>query len=717
MSLETGTYISDLVVTNPTASDPKSQGDDHLRLIKSTVKTTFPNITGEVTPTHTELNYVDGVTSAIQTQLNTKSPSASPTFTGTVTLPADTSIGNVSATEVAYLDGVTSAVQTQLNSLDSLKAPKASPTFTGTVTVPTPSNSTDAATKGYADGLAFSTALPAQAGNAGKFVTTNGSIASWADAKISNVVTATTATTLTSTGTLLQITPASYGVTITLPDATTCTEGGPLHIIDNKGAYPVRVCDSTGVLKAFVFAGVVSHISLNDNSTAAGVWAIENGEMVGASAQLLNTGGFQYINNCIDLGSGKEFLIGCGTGGANIYGVVYDKASNSFGSVTLIRTATSAGNDYAAVLSAANQVLVVSCIGTAFQAVALSISGATITVNAAATATLSANLSAFADGCGLIAVGSSFVTSYTVATPAAQIRALSISGTTVTIGSASVLPGTAGGLQTTIGSVDVVTSGAGTTMYVTPYTVSGTTLTIGTQATIVSGGAPSEPGKQALLGTGNIFLSYYGATKTAVAKLAGTTVTLSDLGTTLLGGGALADAIVVGSNKVLCLSANTSNNANILTDTAGTASAGTAITLSSQTTRGCLFVNGTDAYVGEGTTSGFLQVVSCSGASPVLSRTQRNIANTISGTLASSISNSVLSRAAAYIYGTNFVQSIVAATSQILVSRVTAKGFVLWPTHQDGEFVNNGGYYRGKADSERWVSDSATVITKVEVAL
>jgi hypothetical protein len=40
-------------------------------------------------------------------------------------------IGNVSNTELQYLDGVTSAIQTQLNA----KAPTASPTFTGTVTV------------------------------------------------------------------------------------------------------------------------------------------------------------------------------------------------------------------------------------------------------------------------------------------------------------------------------------------------------------------------------------------------------------------------------------------------------------------------------------------------------------------------------------------------------------------------------------------------------
>lgn len=79
----------------------------------------------------TEIGYLDGVSSAIQTQIDTKSPSASPTFTGNVSLPSTTSIGNVSSTEIGYVDGVTSAIQTQIDT----KAPLASPTFTGTVTV------------------------------------------------------------------------------------------------------------------------------------------------------------------------------------------------------------------------------------------------------------------------------------------------------------------------------------------------------------------------------------------------------------------------------------------------------------------------------------------------------------------------------------------------------------------------------------------------------
>jgi len=64
MGLETGTYINDLVATNPLGTDPKSAGDDHIRLIKATLKATFPNITGAMTKTQTELNAVLG-TSAI----------------------------------------------------------------------------------------------------------------------------------------------------------------------------------------------------------------------------------------------------------------------------------------------------------------------------------------------------------------------------------------------------------------------------------------------------------------------------------------------------------------------------------------------------------------------------------------------------------------------------------------------------------------------------
>ncbi len=46
MGLETGTYVDDLVTSNPDgAADDIKKGDDHLRLIKSVLKATFPNAT------------------------------------------------------------------------------------------------------------------------------------------------------------------------------------------------------------------------------------------------------------------------------------------------------------------------------------------------------------------------------------------------------------------------------------------------------------------------------------------------------------------------------------------------------------------------------------------------------------------------------------------------------------------------------------------------
>jgi len=63
----------------------------------------------------TELGYVDGVTSAIQTQLDAKSPLASPTFTGTLTyatLNDGTSNLTSTAAELNLLDGLTGTIKT-----------------------------------------------------------------------------------------------------------------------------------------------------------------------------------------------------------------------------------------------------------------------------------------------------------------------------------------------------------------------------------------------------------------------------------------------------------------------------------------------------------------------------------------------------------------------------------------------------------------------------
>jgi hypothetical protein len=110
------------------------------------------NILDGATLSTTELNYVDGVTSSIQTQIDSKAPTASPTFTGTVSGIDKTMVGlsNVDNTTDA-LKPISTATQTALD----LKAPLASPVFTGTVTLPgAPTSNLHAATKQYVDGLA-----------------------------------------------------------------------------------------------------------------------------------------------------------------------------------------------------------------------------------------------------------------------------------------------------------------------------------------------------------------------------------------------------------------------------------------------------------------------------------------------------------------------------------------------------------------------------------
>ena len=109
--------------------------------------TTNANLTGMVTSVGnattvvTNANLTGGVTSVG----NAATVITNANLTGVIT-----SSGNAtSVADSALSIAKTSGLQTALD----LKAPLASPTFTGTVTVPTPSNATDASTKGYVDAL------------------------------------------------------------------------------------------------------------------------------------------------------------------------------------------------------------------------------------------------------------------------------------------------------------------------------------------------------------------------------------------------------------------------------------------------------------------------------------------------------------------------------------------------------------------------------------
>ena len=75
-----------------------------------TASTSEINILDGATLSTTELNYVDGVTSSIQTQIDSKAPSASPTFTGTVTTGDLVINGDVTVNSGEFLASATSIV-------------------------------------------------------------------------------------------------------------------------------------------------------------------------------------------------------------------------------------------------------------------------------------------------------------------------------------------------------------------------------------------------------------------------------------------------------------------------------------------------------------------------------------------------------------------------------------------------------------------------------
>ena len=231
MPLETGTFINDLNTANPTSTDPKSQGDDHLRLVKTVLKNTLPGFTGIVLASGTE---AQGATVNDYTVTLSPSPAAYTAWTGvqfkathTNTAAVTLQIGALGTKSLLAVDGsalaagdittgemvtavydgtsfyltsgndrasrdgdtyagthnFTGAVLIAPGKVDVTNGTAVNLALTGTPTAPTATfgtSSTQIATTQFAANLAFSSALPAQSGNAGRFVTTNGTSASWA---------------------------------------------------------------------------------------------------------------------------------------------------------------------------------------------------------------------------------------------------------------------------------------------------------------------------------------------------------------------------------------------------------------------------------------------------------------------------------------------------------------------------------------------------------
>lgn len=204
-------------LTNKTLTSPKINED----VVMSATATEL-NILDGATLSTTELNYVDGVTSSIQTQLDSK------LSTSTASSTYQPIVSGVSDTEIGYLDGVTSAIQTQLDA----KIAKSLVDAKGDILVGSADNTVarlGVGTNGYlltanssaTNGVEWAAApisLPDQTGNTGKYLTTDGSSASWATLVVpietgTATVSSNTATTVDTTA-LSAFTSIEYMVSL-----------------------------------------------------------------------------------------------------------------------------------------------------------------------------------------------------------------------------------------------------------------------------------------------------------------------------------------------------------------------------------------------------------------------------------------------------------------------------------------------------------------------
>lgn len=123
-----GNYIADLSAgTGIEITNASGEGvTPTVSVNTSVIQTRVSNVSD------TEIGYLDGVTSSIQNQIDSKASTSSPTFTGTVSGITKAMVGLENVDNTADLDKpISNAQQTALN----LKANVASPTFTGNVNI------------------------------------------------------------------------------------------------------------------------------------------------------------------------------------------------------------------------------------------------------------------------------------------------------------------------------------------------------------------------------------------------------------------------------------------------------------------------------------------------------------------------------------------------------------------------------------------------------
>lgn len=326
---------------------------------------------------------------------------------------------------------------------------------------------------------------------------------------------------------------------------------GLFAIIDNSaGGYPVGFRDSAGTLVgAVVAAGGIAHVYLEDTSTAAGTWRVTGTNLepglIGIDNTFSSTYSSTVLKPFVALDDNKS--IHCiYDSSSQPYVVCVDKTTGAVGTPVLVVALSRAPFAMFKISSTSAILFYGSVAGNLLNGVVISLSGATTLAVGTPTAVSTAVGCAAEDfsGAPKIAQLSStlYLLSYATATGAGttSVVAISVSGTTVTAGAAADIITSNNVADSTV--TYALTATTALVLYesgvAAPYalntvviSVSGTTCTVGTPAAIASsdgGGAPSLPSSCLLSATKALVVS--DANNTAVnahaITISGTTVTI-----------------------------------------------------------------------------------------------------------------------------------------------------------------------------------------------
>ena len=351
---------------------------------------------------------------------------------------------NATAAELNYVSGVTSNIQTQIDSV-----------------------------------------IPDQTGNSGKYLSTDGTDPSWETLSVVGGGGTTTAlpATLTSASVAAHtLTSTSFGKALTLPDATTLSKGVTVFAFKNDSSYDVPIKNDAGQIINWLYGGDYTVCTLTDNSTANGKWDFSNKQVIGLLGSgefILPTATSVYDYNQCKLSDDKWVVVVSQSG--DYLAVVYDKSTQTFGSLTLVNT-TAATSGIAVQRVSDTQFIIAAASSTTVNLFTATVSGTTITPENSASATLPSamtNAKAFE----FVPYNGSFIFASYSSTEMFFFAA-SVSGTTPSAGSVESYPTTGTGIppiipdsQTSDRFLTYFYNQTGTTTSFLTYTVSGTTLT------------------------------------------------------------------------------------------------------------------------------------------------------------------------------------------------------------------------------------------------